>query len=79
MKYRKKDDGTFQGTTWQIKFKLDNVVRSGTYTLRLALASANAAELQVYNFITKSRSSLLFQFTLNFMRYNSASITLSLV
>ncbi|XP_028802146.1 uncharacterized protein LOC114757310 [Neltuma alba] len=44
---RKKDDGTYQGTTWQIKFKLDNVVGGGTYRLRLALATANAAELQV--------------------------------
>ncbi|XP_054788974.1 uncharacterized protein LOC129294579, partial [Prosopis cineraria] len=44
---RKKDDGTYQGTTWQIKFKLDDVMGGGTYKLRLALATANAAELQV--------------------------------
>ncbi|KAJ7965872.1 Rhamnogalacturonate lyase family protein [Quillaja saponaria] len=44
---RKKDDGTYQGTTWQIKFKLHNVDASGTYKLRLALATANVSELQV--------------------------------
>ncbi|KAL3838683.1 hypothetical protein ACJIZ3_023274 [Penstemon smallii] len=37
----------FQSTTWQIKFNLENVVEAGNYTLQLALASAQAAELQV--------------------------------
>ncbi|GAB2292196.1 hypothetical protein Dimus_026447 [Dionaea muscipula] len=37
----------YEGTTWQIKFKLDTVDQSGTYKLRLALASANAARLEV--------------------------------
>jgi hypothetical protein len=45
--FRKKDDNSYQGTTWQIKFKLDNVQNSGSYKLRLALATANVAELQV--------------------------------
>ncbi|KAI4337577.1 hypothetical protein L6164_015975 [Bauhinia variegata] len=44
---RKEDDDTYQGTTWQIKFKLENVEASGTYKLRLALATANVSELQV--------------------------------
>ncbi|KAL1349597.1 hypothetical protein HN51_026115 [Arachis hypogaea] len=44
---RKKDDGTYQGTTWQIKFDLAHVEAGGTYKLRLALASANVSELQV--------------------------------
>ncbi|KAI4308656.1 hypothetical protein L6164_031711 [Bauhinia variegata] len=44
---RKKDDKTYQGTTWQIKFTLDKVDKKGTYILRVALASATASELQV--------------------------------
>ncbi|KAL6572548.1 hypothetical protein OROMI_013506 [Orobanche minor] len=44
---RLKDDNTYQGTTWRIKFVLDIVDQGGTYKLRLALASATLAELQV--------------------------------
>ncbi|XP_058747807.1 probable rhamnogalacturonate lyase C [Vicia villosa] len=44
---RKKNDGSYQGTTWQIKFNLDDVEVNGIYKLRLALASANVSELQV--------------------------------
>ncbi|WRX30295.1 Rhamnogalacturonate lyase - like 2 [Theobroma cacao] len=44
---RKKDDDKYKGTAWQIKFKLDNVDQTGTYKLRLALATAHVAELQV--------------------------------
>ncbi|KAK3000025.1 hypothetical protein RJ639_024186 [Escallonia herrerae] len=44
---RKKDDNTYQGTTWQIKFNLDSVNQTETYTLRLALASAAQAKLEV--------------------------------
>ncbi|KAA8538200.1 hypothetical protein F0562_027808 [Nyssa sinensis] len=44
---RKKDDKTYQGTTWQIKFELDDVNPNGTYKLRLAIASATLAELQI--------------------------------
>ncbi|XP_044511799.1 probable rhamnogalacturonate lyase B isoform X2 [Mangifera indica] len=38
---------TRQGTTWQIKFKLDKLDQSGNYKLRVAIASATLAELQV--------------------------------
>ncbi|XP_044476132.1 probable rhamnogalacturonate lyase B isoform X2 [Mangifera indica] len=44
---RKKDNVTYEATTWQIIFKLDNVNTSATYKLRLALASAHASNLQV--------------------------------
>ncbi|XP_021911764.1 probable rhamnogalacturonate lyase B, partial [Carica papaya] len=44
---RKKENNIYEGTTWQIKFKLDSVDESGIYKLRLALATAQAAELQV--------------------------------
>ncbi|KAK6154143.1 hypothetical protein DH2020_013782 [Rehmannia glutinosa] len=35
-------------TTWRISFDARNVSRTGTYILRLALASANFAEIQVW-------------------------------
>ncbi|XP_014500308.1 probable rhamnogalacturonate lyase B [Vigna radiata var. radiata] len=44
---RKKDNGTYQGTTWQINFNLDRVNTNGSYTLRVALASVHSAELQI--------------------------------
>ncbi|XP_019058445.1 PREDICTED: probable rhamnogalacturonate lyase B [Tarenaya hassleriana] len=46
---RKVGEGGYNGTTWQIKFKLDKVVNetSSSYKLRIALATANVAELQV--------------------------------
>ncbi|CAI9116111.1 OLC1v1017179C1 [Oldenlandia corymbosa var. corymbosa] len=44
---RKIGTNSFQSATWQIKFEVDNVVQSGTYKLRIALASANVSELQV--------------------------------
>ncbi|KAL6184532.1 hypothetical protein ACLB2K_045933 [Fragaria x ananassa] len=44
---RKKGDNKYQGTTWQIKFKLDDVDQNGTYKLRVAIASATLSELQV--------------------------------
>ncbi|XP_015886044.3 uncharacterized protein LOC107421334 [Ziziphus jujuba] len=44
---RKKDDGTYEGTTWKINFKLDNANKTGSFVLRIALATANLAELQV--------------------------------
>lgn len=43
----RKVNNTYQGTTWQIKFLLDNISTNGTYYLRLALASATSAALQV--------------------------------
>ncbi|KAG2692588.1 hypothetical protein I3760_08G058800 [Carya illinoinensis] len=44
---RKIDDDTYQGTTWQIKFQLQQVDTIGVYKLRLALATVNDSELQV--------------------------------
>ncbi|KAJ6730228.1 hypothetical protein OIU85_021061 [Salix viminalis] len=44
---RKKDNATYEGTTWQIKFLLDEVNELAEYKLRLALATANVAELEV--------------------------------
>ncbi|OWM67694.1 hypothetical protein CDL15_Pgr019195 [Punica granatum] len=44
---RKVDESTYKGTTWQIKFKLEDVNPQGTYMLRLALATANNAQLEV--------------------------------
>lgn len=44
---RKVGENTYQGTTWQIKFNLENVDRHGTYRLRVAIAAATLAELQV--------------------------------
>ncbi|KDP41513.1 hypothetical protein JCGZ_15920 [Jatropha curcas] len=44
---RQKDDGTHVGTTWQIKFKLAEIDHKSTFKLRVALASATLAELQV--------------------------------
>ncbi|KAL3845111.1 hypothetical protein ACJIZ3_002514 [Penstemon smallii] len=37
----------YRPTTWKIEFDVRNVIRAGTYTLRMALASANFAEIQV--------------------------------
>ncbi|XP_076926988.1 uncharacterized protein LOC143590371 [Bidens hawaiensis] len=44
---RKKEDNTYEKTTWTIKFKLNNVNKDGNYKLRLALASAQVSDLQV--------------------------------
>src|ERR1044072_1974145 len=44
---RKARDNTLQGTTWQIKFEVGSVVQESTYKLRVAIASATLAELQV--------------------------------
>ncbi|KAK3231103.1 hypothetical protein Dsin_002984 [Dipteronia sinensis] len=44
---RKIDSNMYQGTTWQIKFQLGKVDKSGTYKLRAAIASATLAELQI--------------------------------
>ncbi|KAJ0086595.1 hypothetical protein Patl1_08702 [Pistacia atlantica] len=43
----RKTGDTYQGTTWQIKFKLDKLDQSSNYKLRVAIASATLAELQV--------------------------------
>ncbi|XP_010244708.1 PREDICTED: probable rhamnogalacturonate lyase B isoform X1 [Nelumbo nucifera] len=46
---RKTEKNTYQATTWQILFTLEkmNQTQNGTYTLRLAIASATESELQV--------------------------------
>ncbi|XP_017227879.1 uncharacterized protein LOC108203448 [Daucus carota subsp. sativus] len=44
---RRLEDNTYVPTTWKVLFNLKQVDRTRTYTLQLALASANGAELQV--------------------------------
>ncbi|CAK9177745.1 unnamed protein product [Ilex paraguariensis] len=44
---RKAGNNTYKSTTWQIKFKVENVKHTKIYKLRLALASAHRSELQV--------------------------------
>ncbi|XP_060963308.1 probable rhamnogalacturonate lyase B [Cannabis sativa] len=46
---RKTENDTYEGTTWQIKFDLDNKIETAnaTFQLRIALATANAAQLEV--------------------------------
>ncbi|KAL0361743.1 UNVERIFIED_CONTAM: hypothetical protein Sradi_3858800 [Sesamum radiatum] len=44
---RRIGDNSYKSTTWQIKFNITTVDEGGTYTLRLALASAHNSELQV--------------------------------
>ncbi|KAG8491902.1 hypothetical protein CXB51_015209 [Gossypium anomalum] len=41
------DTNKYQGTTWQIRFKLDNVDQGSSYKLRVAIASATFSELQI--------------------------------
>ncbi|OIV94471.1 hypothetical protein TanjilG_25533 [Lupinus angustifolius] len=43
----RKVENTYQPTIWQIVFQLQDSVSNGDYTLHLALASANGAEVQV--------------------------------
>jgi rhamnogalacturonan endolyase len=43
---RKKGD-VHEGTTWQIIFNLENIDQKANYKLRVAIASATLAELQV--------------------------------
>ncbi|KAK7858599.1 rhamnogalacturonate lyase [Quercus suber] len=44
---RRTNNRTYEATTWQIHFEIETVYNNGNYTLRLALASATNAELQV--------------------------------
>ncbi|KAL6338972.1 hypothetical protein AAG906_024123 [Vitis piasezkii] len=44
---RRLPDGKFKATTWQIVFDLPKVDKAGTYKLRLVLAAAHMAEVQV--------------------------------
>lgn len=44
---RKVGDNAYKPTTWQIKFKLERIDQSGSYTLRIALSSATFSILEV--------------------------------
>ncbi|XP_020576578.1 rhamnogalacturonate lyase B-like [Phalaenopsis equestris] len=44
---RRNDQNAYSPTTWQIKFKLDHVNQTGSYMMRVAIASATLSELQV--------------------------------
>ncbi|KAL1214218.1 hypothetical protein V5N11_034747 [Cardamine amara subsp. amara] len=46
---RKQANGGYKGTTWQIRFQLDDKMKNltGNFKLRIALATSNVAELQV--------------------------------
>lgn len=44
---RNTGNNSYERTTWQIVFDLESIDETSTYTLFLALASANEAELQV--------------------------------
>ncbi|XP_052188166.1 probable rhamnogalacturonate lyase B [Diospyros lotus] len=44
---RRSGDKTYEATTWQIMFELENVDEEGSYKLRLALASATHSILEV--------------------------------
>ncbi|KAL9446974.1 hypothetical protein AB3S75_014608 [Citrus x aurantiifolia] len=43
----RKKGNKYEGSTWQIQFKLEGVVKKATYKLRVAVAAAHGAELQV--------------------------------
>ncbi|GER34521.1 rhamnogalacturonate lyase [Striga asiatica] len=45
---RKTDKNEYTPTTWKIVFDLENVARKDSYTLRIALASATLAEIQMW-------------------------------
>ena len=42
-----KRDGSFEPTTWEVRFELPEVVRGSPYKLRIAMAAANGAAIQV--------------------------------
>lgn len=44
---RRTETGAYQAPTWQVKFKIENVIQGGAYKLRIAIASATLASLQV--------------------------------
>lgn len=46
--FHRRVNNNYVPATWQIVFDVDNVVREGTYTLRIAFASANFAQIQVF-------------------------------
>ncbi|XP_057783748.1 probable rhamnogalacturonate lyase B [Salvia miltiorrhiza] len=45
---RKTSNNTYEPTTWQILFNLTNINNVGDYTLRIALASATMANIQIW-------------------------------
>nr|GLL38622.1 uncharacterized protein LOC109172756 [Ipomoea trifida] len=53
---------TYVPTTWKISFPLENVNRTGTYTLRIALASSSYATIQVW---INSENTIQPRFTIN--------------
>lgn len=62
---RRKDNNTYEGSTWQIRFCLSkHVDGTQTYTLRIALATAHFSELQVRHilFVLMQINKLLFFF-----------------
>lgn len=46
-KPRMKENNTYEGTTWQVKFELEALDPNGIYALQLALAAAHSSELEV--------------------------------
>ncbi|KAK8956099.1 hypothetical protein KSP40_PGU011110 [Platanthera guangdongensis] len=44
---RRNKQNSYSPTTWQIKFKLQSVLQTGAYILRVAIASATLSEMQV--------------------------------
>ncbi|CAN1288801.1 Rhamnogalacturonate lyase, partial [Linum perenne] len=72
-RFRKTDKGECEPTTWQIKFKLDNKSNGdedNNYKLRIAIATAHIAELQVrVNNPDMARSAL---FTTGVVGHNNA-------
>lgn len=61
---RKVSNLTYQPTTWQIRFSLQDIKDNRNYRLVLALASANQAELQVQTFyIENTQTHIIFIYT----------------
>ncbi|KAL5559923.1 hypothetical protein UlMin_036134 [Ulmus minor] len=52
---RKTANNTYVGSTWQIRFKLENVNKAEIYTLRIALATAHSSELQITPTMSSSK------------------------
>ncbi|EFJ05333.1 hypothetical protein SELMODRAFT_431693 [Selaginella moellendorffii] len=45
---RVKSDGSFEPTTWEIKFQLDLAIKDESYTLRIAIAGSHYGNIKVY-------------------------------
>ncbi|XP_024533891.1 probable rhamnogalacturonate lyase B [Selaginella moellendorffii] len=45
---RVKSDGSFEPTTWEIKFWLDLAIKDESYTLRIAIAGSHYGNIKVY-------------------------------